>query len=257
MFKMISAEFYKLRKSKSFLIMLGVIAGMAAFISVVFGISPEELAETGLRPDTVSEMLGVATGLNTTIILFMFVGFTITFISNDFESGTIRNPLAVGTKRMHYWIAKFVMILIACAAFILAGTGVAGLAYSLFEPFGAGFNVGNFLMSLGVTYLSLVAQATLFMAVAVITRKIGATLGIVLGYLVFDMLAGTFVGILEVEGIVARLVGFLPGGSAAVSEALSAGTAYARDVTLFVAMMAGLIVLSAILGTRSLIKKDL
>jgi len=191
------------------------------------------------------------------IILFMFVGFTITFISSDFDSGTIRNSLAVGIRRIHYLIAKFVMILVTCAAFIIAGVGVAGVTYSLFEPFGSDFMVGNFLMSVGVTYLSLVAQATLFMAVAVITRKIGSTLGIVLGYIVFDLLVGTFMMMLEVEGILARLAGFLPGGSEAVSGALATGTANTGDVLLFVTMMVGLIVISSVFAIRNLITKDL
>jgi len=256
MFKMISAEGYKLRKSKSFWIMLGVIVGMAAFVSVVFGISSEELMETGMRPDTVGEMLGVMAGLMTTIILFMLVGFTITFISGDFETGVIRNPFAVGTKRIHYLMAKFVMILIACGIFLVAGIGVAGLTYMAFEPFGTGFDLSNFLMGVGASYLSLVAQATLFMAVAVMTRKVGATLGIVLGYIVFDLLVGTFVTMLEVEGIVARLASFLPSGSEGISHALSAGTAYGSDVMLFVAMMTGLMIVSTFLAVNHLRSKD-
>jgi len=257
MFKMISAEFYKLRKSRSFWIMLAVILGMAAFMSIVLGISSEELMETGMRPDTVGEMLETAAGLMTTIILFMLVGFTITFMSNDFDSGTIRNSFAVGTKRIHYLVAKFVMILIACAVFLIAGISVAGLAYMPFESFGTGFNFGNFLMGIGISYLSLIAQATLFMAIAVMARKIGATLGIVLGYIVFDLLVGTFVTMLEVEGIVARLASFLPSGSEAVSHAVSTGTAYTSDVVIFVVMMVGLVVVSSLLAVRNLVKKDI
>ena len=257
MFNMISSEFYKLRKSRSFWIMLAVIAGMALFISIVFGVSSEQLMETGLRPDTVSEMLATAAGLNSTIILFMFVGFTITFISSDFDLGIIRNALAVGTKRTHYMIAKFVMILITCAAFLIVGVGVAGLAYMPFEPFGTGFSFVNFLLGVGVSYLNLVAQATLFMAVAIMTRKIGATLGIVLGYIVFDLLVGTFVMMLEVEGFAARLASFLPSGSEAVSYAVSTGTANIGDVMLFVAMMVGLIVVASVLAIRNLVTKDI
>jgi len=258
MFKMISAEFYRLRRSRSFWIMVAVIAGMSAFTSIVFGVSANsaELMETGLRPDTVGEMLEVSAGLMTTITLFMFVGFTITFISSDFDSGIIRNPLAVGTERIHYLIAKFIMILITCGVFLIVGIGVAGLAYMPFESFGTGFNSGNFLLGVGVSYLNLVTQATLFMAVAIITRKIGATLGIVLGYIVLDLIAGTFVTMLEVEGILARLASFLPSGSEAISNAVSTGTAYTGDVMTFVVMMVGLIVAASVFAIRNLVTKD-
>jgi len=256
MFKMISAEFYKLRKSRSFWVMLGVIIGMAAFVSVVFGIAPAEMVEMGLRPETTGEMLGVIAGLMSTIIIFMLVGFTTSFISSDFETGTIRNPLAVGAKRIHYLIAKIAMILMACAVFLVAGISVAGLIYLAFEPFGAGFNVGNFVMGVGISYLSLVAQATLFMAIAVMTRKIGTALGIMLGYIVFDLLAGTFVGMLEVEGVVARLASLLPSGAEGISNAVSAGMANTGDVMLFVVMMAGLMIAATLLAVKNLGTKD-
>jgi len=260
MFKMISAEFYKLRKSKSFLLMLAVVAGTAIFVSVVFGVAANspELMELGIRPDTVGQMMEQAAGMMSQILIFILVGFTITFISNDFDSGTIRNPFAVGAKRIHYLVAKVVMILITCAAFLFAGIGIAGLAYLPFAPIGTDFALGHFLAGIGITYLSLVAQTTLFMVIAVITRKVGTALGIILGYIIFDLLVGTFVMMLEIQnGIVARLASFLPHGVGPVSGAVSAGTAYTSDILIFVAMMAGLIVVSAVFATRSLVKKDI
>jgi len=240
--------------------MFAVIAGMAIFTSVVLGMAPDELMEMemAMRPETVSEMMVFAAGFMSQVLVFMFVGFTIAFISSDFESGTIRNPFAVGVGRVHYLVAKFVMILITCAAFLIAGIGFAGLAYLPFEPLGTDFDFGLFLAGVGITYLGLVAQTTLFMAVAVVTRKIGTSLGIILGYITFDLLVGTFVMMLGVEeGLVARLASFLPHGAGPVSNAVAVGAANTSDVIVFVAMMAGLVVVSAALGVRSLVKKDI
>ena len=256
MFNMISAELYKLRKSKSFWNMLGVVAGIAIFVSVVFGVvSGEDVAE--IRPESASMMFMNGLSLHVQTILFFLVGSTVVFINSDFDSGTIRNPLAVGISRTNYFISKFVAILITCFAFAIVVILATSLPYLLFESWGNMFNLSNFLANFGLGYLILVAQATLFMTVGLVTRKIGATLGIVLGYLVFDMMASAFIGLLEIEGIIRSVANMLPSPAGMYLENLSLGTADFGNVMMVVVVSVGLIVVASVLSVGSLIRKDI
>ena len=255
MANMISAEFYKLRKSRSFWIMLAIVAAMAAFMSIVFGVvSADELM--GMRPESASEMLIGAVPMHVQTILFILVGFIVVFINTDFDSGTIRNPLAIGVSRVKYYVAKFVMILLTCAAFVIVSILATGLPYLLFEPWGDAFNFANFVASVGVGYLILVAQATLFMAVALITRKIGATLGIVLGYLILDMIINAFMMLLETSDVARTLANVLPSPASYYLAGLAEGTANFGNVMMVVAVTLALIIVVSLLAVSSLVRKD-
>lgn len=255
MFNMISAELYRLRKSKSFWIMLAVVIGMAAFMSILFGIIPaDELM--GMRPESASAMLMDAIPMNIQTMLFILVPFIIVFICSDFDARTICNSLAVGVTRVAYYTAKFVGMLITCAIFIIAAILATALPYLMFEPWGDMFNLTNFIASVGVGYLILVAQATLFMAVGIIVRKVGATLGILLGYLVLDMLISTFILMLEVEGIMRSLANILPSPAGAYLGALTTGTANFGNVMMVVVASVAMIVVLSGLAIGHLTKKD-
>jgi len=256
MFKMISAEVYKLKKSESFWIMLLVIGMLSAMFSVAFGLIPgEELL--GMRPETAGEMFMSGFGNVTQNILFLLIGFTIVFINSDFTLGTIRNPLAVGVTRLNYLIAKFVTILMTCLLFMVVAILATGLPYLIFEPWGDVFNLSNFLASFAIGYLILVAQATLFMAIAFITRKVGTTLGIIIGYILFDAIVGAFIMMVEIEGIVRTLANILPSSAGFYLAELSMGTADFGNIMMIVAVATLTMVVASGLAIRSLTTKDI
>jgi len=255
MFKMISAEFYRLKKSESFWIMLLVVAVLSAMFSVAFGFIPaEELM--GMRPESAGEMF--MTGISTIKqnILFLLIGFTVVFINSDFTAGTIRNPLAVGVLRIHYFIAKFVTILATCFLFAIVGVLATGLPYLIFEPWGDVFNLANFLASFAIGYLILVAQATLFMSIAMMTRKIGATLGIIIGYILFDATASAFIMMVEIDGIIRTLANILPSPAGFYLAELSMGTAEVGNVMIIVIVAILTIVVASLLAISHLKRKD-
>ena len=255
MFNMISAELYKLRKSNSFWIMITVAVLVAAMGSVMFGtLSADDLM--GLRPESASEMLNTAIPMNIQTILFILVGFTIVFVTGDFESGTVRNPLAVGVSRLEYYMAKFIGILIICAVFIIVTLLATVLPYFMYEPWGDAFIFGNFMASVGVGYLILVAQATLFMAVGMMMRKFGATLGIIMGYLVLDMILSAFIMMVEVEGFLRTLANILPSPAGFYLGYLAIGEANFGNVMMVVVISIAMIVVFSLLALGSLVRKD-
>lgn len=253
---MISAEFYRLRKSKSFWIMIAVAAGLAVFSSVLFGAVPAEDL-MGMRPESASEMLNGAMSGNLSNILFILVAFTVIFINGDFSAGTVNNPLAIGITRWNFYIAKFVMLLITCAAFVVAIIIGTVLPYLIFEPWGDAFNFVNFLTGVGLGYLILVAQATLFIAVAILTRNLGATLGIVLGYLVLDMIVGAMILVMEVEGLGRTLANILPTPAGYYLAYLAIGEANFGNVMMVVAVSVVMIIVASLVAVGSLVKKDI
>ena len=255
MFNMISAELYKLRKSKSFWIMIAIVVGISAFMSIVFGLAPAD-EMMGMRPESASEMLNGALPMNIQIILFILVGFVIVFVCSDFDSGTVRNPLAVGVSRVEYYIAKFVGVLITCAIFVVVTIIATVLPYLMFEPWGDAFNFGNFMASVGIGYLILVAQSTLFMGIGMGMRKIGATLGIILGYLVLDMIISSFILMMEVEGLLRTLANILPSPAGYYLGYLTIGEANFGNVMMVVVVSLAMIVVMSLLAVGSLVKKD-
>jgi len=265
MFNTISSEFYKLRKSTGFWIMIFIAGVLAIFTSLMFGLLPiilpnDDFAAMGLQPASVSEILNSAMSSNISNILFILVGFTIVFINSDFSSGTIRNPLAIGISRVEYYFGKLVTVLVTCAAFVIVTTLGTALPYFLFEPWGDAFSFLPFLSGLAIGYLILVTQATLFMAVALIMRKLGATLGIVIGYLVLDMIIGGFVMVVamtaEVNPVIRGLLNIFPTPAAFYIGEVSAGVADVGNVILLIAVSVGVIVVMSLFAIRSLSKKD-
>lgn len=255
MFKMISAEVYRLKKSESFWIMLLVIGVLSAMFSVAFGLIPSEQL-MGMRPESAGEMFMTGFSSITQNVLFLLIGFTIVFINSDFTSGTIRNPLAVGVSRINYLAGKLVTILLTCLLFSVVGVLATGLPYLIFEPWGDMFNLSNFLASFAIGYLILVAQATLFMMIAFLTRKVGATLGIIIGYILFDATLGAFIMMVEIDGIIRTLANILPSPAGFYLGELSMGTAEFGNVMVIVVIAVATIVVASAIALRSLIKKD-
>jgi len=255
MFNVISSELYKLRKSKGFWIMVAVVAAVAVLSSVVFGVlSAEELP--GMRPESGSAMLIGALPMNIGSMLWFLVGFVIIFISFDFESGCIRNPLAIGVTRVQYYGAKFIMALLTCFVFVFVTLVGATVPFTIMEGWGNGLDVGAFLASASVGYLILVAQVTLFMSLAMILRKIGPTLGILIGYLVLDMVVSGFMVFAELNDVLRGLANVLPSPAGFYLNGLSTGDAYFGDVMWVVVVSMVVIVVMSALAIRSLTRRD-
>jgi len=261
MLNMISSEFYRLRKSNIFWLLPLILAGIAVLLGVVLGTLPDgEMGMGGMgtmRPDNASGMLAFALPLNISNILWLLIGFTIVFISSDFSAGIIRNSLSVGVSKVEYYISKFVMVLIMCAVYSVVVIAVTTLTYTMFEPWGTGINIGDFLASVGLAYLILVAQAILFMAIALITRSVGASIGIILGYVILDSIIGSAVGMFELSTVVRTLANIFPSPAGFYLFELSHGTADLGDIMLVVMVALGTIVISSLLAIMSLTKKDI
>lgn len=263
MFRTVSSEFYRLKKSTGFWIMILIAAALAIFTSVVFGLLPILIPGedfTGLAPASVSEFLNGAMGANVSNILFILVGFTIVFINSDFTSGTVRNPLSIGISRIEYYVGKFSTILVICGAFVVVTLLGTTLPYFFFEPWGDAFSFVPFISGVGLGYLILVTQTTLFVCIALMVRKVGATLGIIIGYLVLDMIISGFVMVVtmttELNPALRGFLNIFPTSGGFYLDAVSQGTADVGNVMLLIGVSITVIVTMSLLAIRSLTKKD-
>jgi ABC-2 type transport system permease protein len=252
---MISAEIYKLRKSESFWLMLLIIGVLSALFSVVLGVLPAEDL-MGMRPETAGEMLMSGFGSIMQNILFLLIGFTVVFINSDFSLLTVRNPLAVGVSRLNYLCAKFVTILIICFLFMTIATIATGLPSLLFAPWGDAFILSNFISTFIIGYLILVAQGTLFMTVALMTRKVGSTLGIIIAYILLDALVAGSLMFAQIDGIFRTLLNIFPSAAGFYLQELALGTAEFGNVLLIVAVSIVMILATGTLAVRNIARKD-
>jgi ABC-type transport system involved in multi-copper enzyme maturation permease subunit len=202
-------------------------------------------------------MLIAALPMNIGTMLWFLVGFVIIFINFDFESGCIGNPLAIGITRAQYYGAKFVMALLTCFIFVVVTLVAATLPFAVMEGWGDGLDVGAFLASAGVGYLILVAQVTLFMSLAMMLRKIGATLGVLIGYLVLDMVVSGFMAFVELSDVLRGLANVLPSPAAFYLNGLSTGDAYFGEVMWVVVVSVVVIVVMSALAVGSLTRRDI
>lgn len=264
MFKTVSSELYRLRKSTGFWIMVLVAGFLAALSSVLMGVLPlmvpgEDL--TGLAPESVSQMLNSAMGSNISSLLFILVGFVVVFITSDFSAGTVRNPLAIGISRLEYVVGKFVSILVTCACFVVVTLVATALPYFAFAPWGGeNFYMAHFLGGVAIAYLILVTQASIFTMVAMFMRKTGATLGIAIGYLVVDMLVGAFVTVsamfMDINVFIRGLLNILPTPAGVYLNEVSIGVADTTNVLLLIGVSVFIMAVTAWLSITTLSKKD-
>ena len=184
---LVAAEWYKLRRSKVLAI---VLAGVSA-LAVVDALSAYFLQDSLLRGDNaVSALADQSSFLS--LWIAAFVGF---FVASEFQTGAIRNVLALGKGRTAVALAKLFSACVAVAA-ILAVLGlVATVAYTAAVGFGDK-TAGEFLAFFAVNFVLQVAyqlpQAAVFTMFALLSRSIGLTILFSIGYVIFVLALGGF-----------------------------------------------------------------
>lgn len=145
----------------------------------------EALTSTGSLTSFVGGMLIKGGALSVLFVIFITI-----FLASEFESGFSKNVFASHPNRMVFLGARVIEILVLAAVFVVVAT-LTTLAATTF----AGFNleaepVSDLLLWGGLTTLILAAFATICAAVVLITRKMAAAIvaGVVLASGLIGML---------------------------------------------------------------------
>lgn len=201
------SEWYKTIRSK---VLALVIAGVSltSILSIHGNISREDmgnLTSAGLEELSESGFLLGRTGVNLISLssLFIclwvaaFVGF---FVASEFQNGTMRNVLALGKNRTHVFVAKLLSVIVALVAILVVVGSVGTIGATL------AFGFGDLAFSQYFHYLSVylpmqlymhMAFAAVFCAIAFISRNVGMTLLLSIGYLVATLAFTGYVGQFE------------------------------------------------------------
>ena len=264
MLNLLSAEFFKLRKSKSFYIITMIVAGLAAMIAglnkfIEISAEGEPHAEMLLEaiPTSGGEMLAAAISQmsmsNLVLCLAIFVAI---LISGEFDSGCVRNPLSVGFSRAQYYLSKFIVLLIATLVFIIVTVAMSTLVTTAFYGWGETPDLGLVASTFATSYVMLVGQVALFAFVAVAVRKLGATIGILIGYYLLDSIFSATYMFFDLSDAMQSILNIFPSVAAGSITEIAMGMAENSGLWTILGVSLVVAVLFSTLAIWNLNKRD-
>jgi ABC-2 type transport system permease protein len=184
-----SAELYKLRHTKLLWIILGLIA-LQTYIQMDGLRSLEETPVPGQL--AITKICDASPFL--CIWLAAFTGF---FIAAEFQTGVLRNTLALGKKRSAVYCAKLIAAFLACTAMLSVTALTATAVCSALFGFG-GMGTGEFLRFFLWTFFNQtvyhLGYAALFTFFAFVSRNAAMTVLLGVGWTVIEQMILGFLG---------------------------------------------------------------
>ncbi|MBU3108732.1 ABC transporter permease subunit [Clostridium gasigenes] len=218
MYRLIKAELFKLFKNKTFkvlcivaIILSIIVIAMTSIITEDFllkalgdipqeqkviqleqirGASSEAIftpGQLGFHVSGAKDMFNI-----TTIELFhtafgvgaieILIGVLVAaFLAKEYSEGTIKNILAYGKKREHYYIAKWIAITVAAAIIMAITVGLATIINIIINGWGEPFKIiqlMGMLKTFGAAVIVNSAVVAIIMLIATLVKSNGATIGI-------------------------------------------------------------------------------
>jgi len=192
----LSAEFFKLRKERVtkivFVINLLLAVGLSLMMALmayhfgedILGVVQE--AEQGMMLGADVEAMFAAEAVNAPatalMLFFQHIAVLVTilagvFICGEFDTGTIRNTLAVGKCRVKYYLAKVITAFIAAMIMAIIATAIYAAVFAAY--FGLEVPEGyavSLLWLFGANVLIYLTYTSLFVMLAFVFRSMVATL---------------------------------------------------------------------------------
>lgn len=171
--KLIKFEFYKLVRTRSFYICVGVamlLFAMSAYLNVLLKDQLGDLAVTMTR------LSCAMTALASSSISMMLGIFISLFVCEDYSSGTIRTILARGYSRFEVYTSKFIAVI--AAAFVMsAAVIIFACILGIFFFSGDVVIFGKLQVRMLLTqFVCVLGMAALFYAVATMLQKTGSSI---------------------------------------------------------------------------------
>lgn len=179
MLNLLRSDFYKLRRSKSFFICLGMLAAIVAYIIIDFSSSAHIKEE--LSPSTfhwIYMFFYERSFLPYFIPLFQAIFITM-LITSEYNNGTIKDPVSLGFSRIEIYISKLItvsvgsilMMLVAIFSIVITSIFVFGI-YGSFSMYDLLLIVRMFF----IQTLLYAAYGSLFLMIAFLIKNIGGTM---------------------------------------------------------------------------------
>ena len=192
MLNLLRADFYKLRRSKSYWISLGVLAAIVAYIGIDIGSLGDKKEE--LSPSTI-HWIYMMFKEKAFLPYFMpvFQGIFITMlITKEYNTGTIKDSVSLGFSRWKIYFSKLITVSMGSILMMLSSAFVTGVtAIFVFGLYGA-FSLQDLLLLLrmflihGLLYS---AYSSIFLMTAFLIKNIG---GALIFNIFFSLIIGSF-----------------------------------------------------------------
>lgn len=185
---LLSAEFFKLFRRKSFYICVAIMLVMI----IISAIATKVLIETELIPAGELAMQGIdlsdmsaanqlawtfADSDTFSLLLAIFVSL---FICTDYSSGAIKNTCSRGYSRWKVYLTKLVAAWFVAAVFIVTSAILRYIVYGVLFNFGTLTSgmAGEFLMICGSEMLIYMALSSIFVFMSTLTKNPGIAIAI-------------------------------------------------------------------------------
>lgn len=179
---LLKLEFRKLKRQKSFYIILAI---MLAFIVIsmlttklLAGLADQinEIgAEFGETFSVAGEsvLLGFLSAGNFSLLTAIFVGIV---VCDDYENHIIKNIFARGYSRSDFYFAKFIYLVVATSIMFVASVALSAVLSELL--FGINGDIGKIALLISLQYLASLAGVSLYFFISVAVKKLGGAIAL-------------------------------------------------------------------------------
>ncbi|MCM0648933.1 ABC transporter permease [Clostridium swellfunianum] len=179
MLNLLRADLYKLRRSKSFFICLGILAAIVAYIIIDFGSSAH--IKEQFSPSTFHwtyMMFKEKSFLPYFMPVFQAIFITM-LITSEYSTGTIKDSVSLGFSRMKIYMSKLITVSVGSILMMLAAfitTGITSiLVFGIYGSFSM-YDLLLFIRMFLIQSLLYTAYASVFLMIAFLIKNIGGTM---------------------------------------------------------------------------------
>lgn len=195
MYNLLSGEFYKLKREKTFKIITLVCFCMAILLAIAS-------AMEGFLSANDSEIIQLFTGLdalresinNPGFMLFLGGVFAGLFIGKDFSNKTINHAISMGHSRLSIFISKLIVFLFATTAFMLTYVVMRVTIAIFISGWGEAFTSTSLLYAIRILIMGIIVNFTissLCFMFAFIIRDSAKTITFSFGLVIVNALLGS------------------------------------------------------------------
>ncbi|MBO4252271.1 MAG: ABC transporter permease [Clostridia bacterium] len=173
-------EFRKLKRSKSFYIILAIMLAMTVISMIttkLFESFADELnemgAEFGESFSTAGEnvLLGFLSASNFSLLTAIFVSIA---VCDDYDNHIVKNIFSRGYSRSDFYFAKLVYLIVTTSIMFVAAATVSAILSEVL--FGINGDAAKIAHIISTQYLASLASVSLFFAICTLIKKLGGSI---------------------------------------------------------------------------------
>lgn len=205
MLNLLGADFYKLRRSKSFWICLGILVTIVAYVIIDFSSSAH--IKEQFSPSTfhwIYMFFYEKSFFPYFVPLFQAIFITM-FITSEYSTGTIKDSVSLGFSRTKIYMSKLITVSIGSILMMLVATFfIVITSIFVFGIYGS-FSMYDLILlarMILIQFLLYTAYASIFLMIAFLIKNIGGTMAF---GIFFSLIIGSL-GTLFGDGYLARIL---------------------------------------------------